>query len=323
MSSYRLALFVLLALSLSALVSAAPTSPAPPESPTHVLSYVPAKPEVTPADVRGGIRVTFDRDMILPAEVGKVVAGSAFEFNPVVLGEARWIDLRTLAFFPKDPLAPSTSYRVRLSSRLAKDLGRTIENWSGLQFVYDRIRVIHLMIEGDARYTSALPMVRLSLSQPSTLKGVLDACAFCSARANATEPCTRATLPSSTERPTKPATQFIFVPETPLGSESNYQVRCAAGLKPTAGDAGTLTASEHSLTTYGPAKVAAVEPADSQVPADKVRVSITFTTPVEPTLVREHVELINERGASKPIDFSGRWDRTTYAWSGNLDIGGA
>jgi uncharacterized protein YfaS (alpha-2-macroglobulin family) len=318
MSSHRLGLLVLLALSISALVSAAPTPPAPA---ARVLSYVPAKPEATPADVRSGIRVTFDRDMVLPADVGKVVAGPAFDFTPPVIGEARWIDLRTLAFFPKDPLASSTTYQLRLSPRLAKDLGRTIEPWPGLRFVYDRLRVTSLTVDGDSRFTGTTPTVRLTLSQSSTTKHVLDACAFCSARANASEPCTRAVAVPTEARP--PDTRFSLSPKTPLGSVSKYQVRCATGLKPAAGDAGTLQVSEREMTTYGPAKVAEVEPTDSQVPADKVRVSITFTTPVEPTLVREHVELIDERGASKPIDFSGRWDRTTYAWSGSLDIGAA
>ena len=289
--------------------------------PAHVLSYVPAKPEATPADVRGGLRVTFDRDMILPADIGKPTPGPAFEFTPAVIGEARWVDLRTLAFFPKDTLAASTTYQARLSPHLAKDLGRTIEAWPGLRFVHDRIRVTSLTIDGDSRFASTLPTIRLTLSQSTTAKNVLDACAFCSARANASEPCTRAVVVAAEERPTN--ARFSLSPKTPLGSESKYQVRCAAGLKPAVGDAGTLQVSEREITTYGPAKVAAVEPADSPVAADNVHVSITFTTPVESTLVREHVELINERGESKPIEFSGRWDRTTYAWSGNLDLGAA
>jgi uncharacterized protein YfaS (alpha-2-macroglobulin family) len=321
MSSYRLGLLVLLALSISALVSAAPTPPIPPSPPAHVLSYVPAKPEVTPGDVRGGIRVTFDRDMLLPADVGKVVAGPVFEFTPVVLGDARWMDLRTLAFFPKDPLASSTTYQLRLSPRLAKDLGQTIEAWPGLRFVYDRIRVTNLSGDGDSRFTSTVPTIRLTLSQASTPKNVVDACAFCSARANASEPCTRAVVVPTEARPSD--TRFSLSSQNPLRSASKYQVRCAAGLMPAAGDAGTSQVSEREMTTYGPAKVAEVEPSDSSVAADKVRVSITFTTPVEPKLVREYVELIDERGASKPIDFSGRWDRTTYAWSGSLDIGAA
>jgi len=173
MSSYRLGLLVLLALSISALVSAAPTPQAPPVPPAHVLSYVPAKPEATPADVRGGVRVTFDRDMISPADVGKPAAEPTFEFTPAVSGEARWMDLRTLAFFPKDPLASSTTYQVRLSPRLAKDLGRTIEAWSGLRFVYDRIRVTSLNVDGDSRFTSTLPLARLTLSQSSTSQNVV------------------------------------------------------------------------------------------------------------------------------------------------------
>jgi len=324
MSSYRLALLVLLALSLSALAALAAlagAAPTPPLAPAHVLAYAPAKPEATPADVRAGIRVTFDGDMVLPAEVGKVLAGPAFELRPAVVGEARWIDLRTLVFFPQAPLAPSTTYEVRLSPRLPKDLGRAIEAWPGLHFVYDRIHVRHVMIEGDTRFTSTLPVVRLALSQATTVKNVLDACAFCEPRANASATCTRAKADLATEQAALPGIQFTLSPETTLQAKSSYQFRCAAGLKPATGEVGSLKDFERRFTTYGPAAVAAVEPSDSSVAADNARVAVTFTTPVDPNLVRDHVELVDEHGASKPIDFAGRWDRLTYAWSGNLGIG--
>jgi uncharacterized protein YfaS (alpha-2-macroglobulin family) len=322
MSSYRLALLVLLAVSLSTLAGsgAAPTPPAPP---AHVLSFVPAKPEATPADLRAGIRVTFDRDMILPAEVGKAYARPAFEFTPAMAGVSRWIDVRTLAFFPNASLASSTTYQVRLSQRLAKDLGHAIEPWPRLSFVYDRIRVMNLSVDGDARFASTQPRVRVTLSQPATAKSVLDACAFCEPRANASATCARAKLDPASERAVQPATNFSLSPETALKAKSPYQFRCAAGLQPATGEVGSLKDFERPFTTFGPAQVAKVEPAGSEVPADDVRVSLTFTTPVDANLVRKHVELVDERGTSKSIDFAGQWDRLTYAWSGKLDIGSA
>jgi hypothetical protein len=139
MSSHRLALVVLCGLLIANLTRAGTPAPAPD---AHVLSFVPAGPEATPRDLRNGIRVTFDRDMVPPATVGKPTVDPAFAIKPALAGDSRWVDQRTLAFFPKakDGLQPSTTYEVRLSPKAVAKLGKHLDAWPGLRFVYDRFR---------------------------------------------------------------------------------------------------------------------------------------------------------------------------------------
>ena len=314
----RHALYVL-AVTLVAASGFAGVLQKPAVTPVHVLSFAPADAEVSASAVHAGLRVTFDRDMVLPAEVNKVLAGPALDITPAVAGDARWIDQRTLAFFPKAALQPSTTYQVRLATGFAPEPNLRIEAWPGARFVFDRIRVAHLNLDGNSRFMATLPVVRLTLSQATSAASVADACAFCEPLTNASGPCTRA-LVSSMQGKTPTDTRFALTPESPLRQQSKYQIRCQAGLKPAQGDAGTLQESQQTFTTYGQAAVARVQPSGNDVAADQVSVLVAFTTPVEARLLRSHVELVEAHGEAKPIDLAANWDRTTYTWSGALTI---
>jgi uncharacterized protein YfaS (alpha-2-macroglobulin family) len=293
---------------------------APAPTPVHVLSFTPAEPEVSASALQAGMRVTFDRDMVLPAEVNKVVAGAAFDIAPAVAGDARWIDQRTLAFFAKAALQPSTTYRVRLATGFAPAPSLSIEAWPGVRFVYERIRVAQLNLDGNRSFMGTLPVAHLTLSQASSSKSVADACGFCEPRTNASGPCTRALVSSMQDKAPRTDTGFALTPERPLRQQSKYLVTCQAGLKPAQGDAGTLKESQQAFTTYGKAAVARVQPSGNDVAADEVGVLVAFTTPVDAKLVRTHVELVEAKGKAKPIDLAANWDQTTYAWSGDLTI---
>ena len=319
MSSHRLALLVLLGLSLSALTSAS-TPPAAPD--IHVLSCFPPNPETTTWDLRNGIRVTFDRDVIAPAEVGKVVTTPAFALSPPVEGEARWTDRRTLAFFPKSGLLPSTTYQVRLAPKLAETLGRSLSAWPGLRVVRDRIRILHVQFDGDANYQPVRPMLHVNLSQATSAAALAQACRFCPAEAFTSRQCAAAVAAPVQDEAAQPNTRFPLTPATVLVPKTSYLFKCSAGLKPTTGDAGLLKDFEQPFATHGPAEVAKVEPSGKDVAADNVHLSITFTTPMEPTRVREHVELFEVGKGGKAIDLAAEWHRTTYTWSGDLTIGG-
>jgi hypothetical protein len=320
MTIHRHALYFLVPFLVAASgLAGALQKPAP--MPVHVLAFAPADAEVSALALQAGLRVTFDRDMVLPAEVNQVVAGPAFDITPAVAGDARWIDQRTLAFFPKAALQDSTSYRVRLAAAPGPGLG--IETWPGVRFVYQRIRVARLNLDGNPRFTGILPVAHLTLSQISSSKNVAAACAFCEPLANASGPCTRAVAYSLQDKSAETDTRFTLTPASPLRQQAKYLVICQAGLRPGQGDAGTLKAAEQAFTTHGPAAVAGVQPSGNDVAADDVGVSIVFTTPVDGKLVRTHVELVEAQGNARPIDLAANGDRTRYTWSGALDIGTA
>ena len=322
MTIHRHALYFLVPILVAASgFAGALQKPAP--TPVHVLSFAPADAELSALAVQAGMRVTFDRDMVLPAEVNKVAAGPAFDITPAVAGDARWIDQRTLAFFAKVSLQPSTTYRVRLATGFAPGPNLSIEAWPGVRFVYDRIRVAHLNLDGNQSFMGTLPVAHLTLSQASSSKSVAGACAFCEPQTKASGPCTRALVSCTQNKAAQTDTRFALTPESPLRQQSKYLVTCQAGLKPAQGDAGILKESQQAFTTYGQAAVARVQPSGNDVAADEVSVLVAFTTPVDAKLVRTHVELVEAKGKAKPIDLAAKWDQTTYTWSGALTIGTA
>src|SRR5262245_16411567 len=73
----------------------------------RVIQVSPGMVEVGAEDLQDGIRITFDRPVGPPDLVGQPIAGPALVFQPPVAGQARWLDTRTLAFFPKTKLEPS------------------------------------------------------------------------------------------------------------------------------------------------------------------------------------------------------------------------
>jgi len=310
MSSHRLALLVLLALSISALTSAA-TKPA---SDVHVLSFLPG-PEANAADLRNGITITFDQDVVTYAEVGRIVTG-VFAIKPGVEGEARWVDRRTLGFFPKGTLQPSTPYEVRLDPRLAMKLGGQVGAWPGLRFVYERIRIFGAGFDGDDKFQSDRPTVQVSLSQATSPPGLATACRFCPLDAFTSQQCTPA-VPAQKDA-AQPSRGVPVKPQSELRPHTSYAFRCTSGVKAAAGDAGSLSDFERRFSTYGPAEVLKVEPSGNDVASDNVRVSITFSTPVDTVQARNHIEMFENGKTSKPIALAAQVGRTTYTWSGDL-----
>jgi uncharacterized protein YfaS (alpha-2-macroglobulin family) len=325
MSSHRLALVVLCGLLIANLTRAGTPAPAPD---AHVLSFVPAGPEATPRDLRNGIRVTFDRDMVPPATVGKPTVDPAFAIKPALAGDSRWVDQRTLAFFPKakDGLQPSTTYEVRLSPKAVAKLGKHLDAWPGLRFVYDRIRVSHLAFDGkdhverSDKFQSVRPIVHVTMSQACSGFALAESCRFCPADAFTTRQCTRAVAAPMQDDAARPNTRFPLTPASPLSPKSSYVFKCGTGLRPALGDAGLRAGYEHAFSTYGPAQVAKVEPSGDDVAADHVRVSIGFTTPVAPERVRAHLELVEKGKGTQAIELGGDWEQTSYSWSGDLTI---
>src|SRR5262245_48784696 len=91
----------------------------PPGGLARVIQTTPSQGEVGEPDLQSGIRVTFARAVGPPDRLGRTIIGPALALDPPVSGEARWLDARTLAFFPSARLQPSRRYRVQLARGLA------------------------------------------------------------------------------------------------------------------------------------------------------------------------------------------------------------
>jgi uncharacterized protein YfaS (alpha-2-macroglobulin family) len=309
MSTHRIAL-VVLALSVSTLSSAA-TKPD-----LHVLSFIPSGSEASATDLRNGIQLTFDQDVATYAEVGQVVTG-ALVIKPAAPGEARWVDRRTLAFLPKASLEPSTTYEVRLATAFAARLGGQVPSWSGLSFVFERIRIFGAGFDGDRQYQPVRPVVQVSLSHATSPTALAAACSFCPSTATGT-PCVPAVLAKDDLR--QPSSGVPVRPQGDLSPQTSYVLRCTSGIKAATGDAGTAKVFQQAFSTYGPARVLKVEPSGNDVASDNVRLSLTFSTPVDSSALRNHVELVANGKDSKTIAPAAHVGRTTFTWSGDLGI---
>jgi hypothetical protein len=302
----------------------------PPGGTSRVVQIRPSATEVGPEELRDGIRVTFDRPTAPPQTIGQPLAASAFDIEPAVKGESRWLDEKTLAFFPAEKLRPSTSYTLALARSLAVSPQLAVESWKGVTFVHDRIDIEDVRVDGNRDYASTLPVVTVVASQAVTPSVAAAACAFLERRPDgglgrATDAViARAPgAPVSEARADEPAgagpRRVALTPEEALRPSTSYVLRCGAAFKAANGNVGLAKPHDESLTVHGPAAVKRITPSGRDLAADGVKIVVEFATPMDPAVVRAHVRLVPETGAPQPLDLAGDRARVSYSWSGDLD----
>jgi uncharacterized protein YfaS (alpha-2-macroglobulin family) len=316
MRQRALRFFAWLMLSVSSVAAGTGCRQAPASTLARVTAAAPASGEIDARAIRDGVKVTFDRPVAPAGQVGKQVTGMAFVIVPAVAGEARWLDPSTLGFFPSQPLQPSTTYTVRLSSGLQTAPEVAIEPWPGLRMVHDRINVEDLSFEGDREFQTERPVARLRLSQAARPADVQAACVFQFVAAkNQAGPEVRATVTADGER------TFKLQPVRGLAAGHEYVLRCSTALKGAAGDAGLSKEVTEKFTTHGPAAIQSVSPTGRDLAADDVKVKIVFATPMDPAAVRQHVRLHNSRDAEvRTLNLSANHNNRIYTWGGKLQI---
>jgi hypothetical protein len=67
--------------------------------------------------------------IVPPGQVGTALAAPALAIEPTVAGEARWLDARTLAFFPREKLRASTAYTFTLAPALQTAPDVALASW--------------------------------------------------------------------------------------------------------------------------------------------------------------------------------------------------
>ncbi|HEY0714293.1 MAG TPA: MG2 domain-containing protein, partial [Polyangia bacterium] len=315
----------------AALMPACKRSPSQPVA--EVVQVVPAHGEVSsdrdvdeegreeasPAD---GIRVVFDRAVAPEQVIGKVVEGPAFSITPPLAGQARWIDERTLAFFPTDPLEPSRAYDVRFAEGIKLRAGIGIGSWTGLRVVLDRIRIEHIDFDGWREYQPREPVVLLRATQlvtPTAAAG----CAFVEKRGKGADGGLvdgTVTEARAAEPDAAPAKVLRVRPVRPLAPGTAYVIRCGKAFRPAPGGEGLSPDREQPFATYGQPGIANIVPAarPATVPADEVSVIVTFATPMDQAQVRSGVSLVAEDGTRVPLDLNAESYATRFRWVGDL-----
>jgi uncharacterized protein YfaS (alpha-2-macroglobulin family) len=299
----------------------------------RVIQATPSGAEIGAVDLQDGIRVTFDRAVGPPDRLRYPITGPALVMDPAVDGESRWLDARTLAFFPKGKLEPSRAYSVRLARGLVTAPGVGVESWKGLRIVYDRIQVEDVtFLAGTGQYQTATPVLVLRTSHPVVTSAAVQACAFYERRSDGG---TGARTPSAAARddasggkngddsrdPNESARSVRLKPARPLPLGTPYLFRCSVELRSPRGTEGLAQAYEVGFSTYGSAGVTKVMPAGHDISADSVHVKIVFATPMNPSDVRKLVELAPVSGKPVAMDLAADAVRTEFAWAGDLEPG--
>jgi uncharacterized protein YfaS (alpha-2-macroglobulin family) len=304
-----------------------------PMSTSRVLQVRPSSSaQVSAEDMRDGIRIVFDRPTAPPTLIGEPLKELAVSVEPAVLGESRWLDAKTLAFFPKEKLRPSTSYTIRLGVGLHTTADTEVEAWKGATFVHDRIDIAQVQFEGDRDYVAVRPVLTVVATHGVTPSEAVSACAFHERRPDGSlghsvaAALARSTSPA-TDEPSSPteeaqgggARRIAMAPAKDLQPSTGYVFRCGEGFKAAAGNVGLAKPHDEPLTVHGPAGVKKISPSGNDIAADGVKIVVEFMTPMDPAVVRAHVTLAPKNGAPQPLDLTGDSAQVKFSWSGDLE----
>jgi uncharacterized protein YfaS (alpha-2-macroglobulin family) len=310
----------------------------PPRGLAQVVQVVPADEDVSPADFKDGVRVSFDRPLAPPDALGRVVTGPAFQITPSLPGEARWMDARTLAFFPTDKPRPGQAYRIGLDGRLQIAGDVALGPWKGTRLVYDRIRIEQITLTGLRDFQVLRPVIKIRASQPISAD-VAAACAFIDQRsgggggriiavavAAAASPAPAPSEPdpegdgtAGVEQAAATARTVRVTPTQPLRPGTPYILRCGREFRPVGGGEGLGKDRDEAFTTYGPPGIKAIEPASgSEIPSDRVTLKIEFATPMKPDQVRKHLRLVTGGKPVPDVQVDGDYRQTIFRWWGDL-----
>ena len=308
----------------------------PPAGTSRVLQVRPSEGAVGAAELRDGPRVVFDRPTAPAGRVGQPLAAAALAIEPPLVGESRWLDAKTLAFFPRETLRPSTSYTVKLAAGLETSADVAVESWKGTMFVHDRIEIESVGFEGDRDYAPSRPVATVIASRGVRPGDAVGACAFLERYADGSVGgavkvalAHQASMPrDETPKPDDEANaadaaggvrRIALTPVEDLRASTEYVLRCGEAFRAAGGNVGLAKPHDERFSVHGRAGVKKVSPSGSDVAADDVKVVVEFQTPMNPAVVRAHVTLAAADGARQPLDLVADGAQVRFSWSGDLE----
>ncbi|MCW5802873.1 MAG: hypothetical protein KIT31_10845 [Deltaproteobacteria bacterium] len=263
----------------------------------QVMSYTPTGS----VDRAEAIVIRFDKPIVGDALVGKPADPHTVSVSPPFAWKGFWQDTRTLVVDPTDKLAPSTRYTVALTGELAK---RT-ENFQ-LAFVHKPLAVEGVWgVEADNLPTDSVPLL---FNQPVDPVAAGTHCRLTAGK----------TAIPLVGTPGAAQPKVKLAPLSPLAQGTAYTLRCE-GLTGAGGNAPLDTPYALEVTTRPALAVDLHEPAKGgDVPADEVRITFSFTTPVALDQVRKAVTSVPAIPRLDEGFLSG--DGTEYTVVTDLDV---
>ena len=258
----------------------------------------------------GAIRVRFNHPAVTEEEVGRMLPEAPAAFFPPLRVAASWTDRQTLVLEPLSRLKPSTRYQVSLTGKLPGLKGRTLFSFVHRPIGVERISGV------DLRRATTQPRIVLHFNQPVLASEVMGACHL------VREGEDLQTTPKSDHQtslvapdPLLVASAVLLRPKTILQQGRAYGLRCA-GLRGHGGNAPLDKPYSAKLRTFPGFLLLSSGPKSQNVPADEVKITLRFSTPVQLSRVRRALSI----SPPAPGIRRGTLDRTSTLYTAVVDL---
>ena len=151
--------------------------------------------------------------------------------TPALAGEGRWLDTSTYVFTPKDGLAPSTSYSVRVAAGLQDQTGGALRQEYVWRFSTITPNVIASLPSDGARYAGPSGPIQLVFNQPMDLTSLRSAVTLRRDGANVPGTLTARCKLDAGARPGAGRGRYLDIRRAGQRLCGDVYARCAAGAR--------------------------------------------------------------------------------------------
>ncbi|HET9992408.1 MAG TPA: hypothetical protein VFQ65_27940, partial [Kofleriaceae bacterium] len=224
--------------------------------------------------VDGEVRMVFafSRPMVKKDHLG-VAASAPIVLTPALAHEARWSDDKTLVVVPTASLPLSTKFTAVVPGETKALDGSELGVDTSFEFFTERLTGTAEVVGSKARAAKD-QLVKLTFSQQVTFDEVAAQCSFIAKSGEQKVKLAPKTSPG-------PGKMYAVVPAGELALDTDWTLRCKAGLKGVVGNLGLEAAAEEKFHTYGPLRFVDMDPKGNDiVPDEKLRLQIELTNPL-------------------------------------------
>lgn len=231
------------------------------------------------------IRISFDRPVVAPHEVGQALKKLPLKIEPKLTLEAHWADRQTLIATHKEPFQKATRYKVTLEDALDDQLDKSLV----FTFVHDPLDV--LGTNGiDRDWAPKEPKFSLMFDQEVRARDVLEHCKLSADQG-------KEEIALGTQDKEARGTSIALFTKKPLTQGSSYTLSCAK-LLPAAGDDPLPKEFTTSLRAYPKFALRESSPSDgANIPPDDLTLALTFSTPIDRAELSKHVHITPDHPA--------------------------
>ncbi len=231
------------------------------------------------------LEVKFDRAMVTADALGRDAVPGALRIRPEIAGRLRWLDARTLAFVPAEPLPGSTRFELEIPSGTKALDGLGLAKSVRWSFETERLRLrFGGAGEDPGAWGTPDQPIGLAFNQPVRARDIERQCAYLSDTGK------QAAVVDSTGESEEARRSFRVIPHGPLALDTAWRFRCEAELTSTEGPLGLATTTagsdagapggELAFRTYGPFTATLANPRGSEISPDEASIVITFSNPL-------------------------------------------